>query len=779
MTSTLAPLWAWLRLDLRRRIRALVLLGLLVAVGSGTVMSAAAGARRADSAMDRLLAATLPAHAMVQPNRPGFDWDAVRRLPGVAAVGTFLLSDLTLEGLPGAALSYPSLDPTFMTTMERPAVVAGRLPDNTRADEAVATEMFLEANGVKLGDTVVAGFGEGRAAAGLRQPLRVVGVIRTPALLTYPELVTTTAFAQRYRTALMESSGGIANAIVRLTGGPAALPQFRTAFAELTGRDDIEIQDLAEVAENRARANTFEAGILAGMALAALVCALALIGQAVARYASDSVDDLAVLRVLGLTPRQAVLTAAAGPGIAATGGLAVGVAAALAVSPLFPIGGARTVEPDPGVSADLAVFAAVAVAVLLLVAAVAAIAVRPSLVAGVGRPYPDRRSTPRSALVKLVERAGLPVPIGLGVRFALEPGNRGLAAVPTRPALAGAVVGVLGVVAALTFRAGAVDAVAEPARFGQTFQLMSMTGWDGEELAPVPADAIARDPGVLAAVDTRVGVASAGATSVTLYTYEPVSRPFPVVALAGRMPTAPDEIALAPGSARKAGASVGSVLPLKARAAGKLTVTGIVFVPEGPHNRYAEGGWITGDGYRRLFPDDFFKFHMVLLTLREGTDRAAVSARLGLELHPAMVPAQVAQIDNILVLPLALGVFLALLALGVNAHTLATGVHRRRHDIAVMRALGLTPRQCRQAILTQGLTFAAIGLLFGVPLGLALGRTLWRVVSDITPLWYAPPIALGIALVTVPSVLVLGALLAVRPTRRVTRYSVGDCLRTT
>ncbi|GAA0433598.1 hypothetical protein Acor_07790 [Acrocarpospora corrugata] len=69
-TSTLAPVWAWLRLDLRRRIRALTLLGLLVAVGSGAVMASAAGALRGESAAARLLDATLPAHAMASPTSP-------------------------------------------------------------------------------------------------------------------------------------------------------------------------------------------------------------------------------------------------------------------------------------------------------------------------------------------------------------------------------------------------------------------------------------------------------------------------------------------------------------------------------------------------------------------------------------------------------------------------------------------------------------------------------------------------------------------------------------
>ena len=71
----------------------------------------------------------------------------------------------------------------------------------------------------------------------------------------------------------------------------------------------------------------------------------------------------------------------------------------------------------------------------------------------------------------------------VGARFALEPG-RGRSTVPVRSALLGAVVGVLGVLAAFTFSAGVSDAASHPERFGQTWHLTTFLGYNGQDFGP-------------------------------------------------------------------------------------------------------------------------------------------------------------------------------------------------------------------------------------------------------------------------------------------------------
>ena len=135
-------------------------------------------------------------------------------------------------------------------------------------------------------------------------------------------------------------------------------------------------------------------------------------------------------------------------------------------------------------------------------------------------------------------------------------------------------------------------------------------------------------------------------------------------------------------------------------------------------------------------------------------------------------------VRDVAVLPLALSAFLAVLAVGAVGHALSIAVRRRRHELAVLRALGLTRRQSRLVIVTQATLLAVIGLAFGIPLGIALGRTLWRAAADMTPLAYQPPLALWALLLIAPLALVAANLLAAWPARRAARLRTGQILRT-
>jgi ABC-type antimicrobial peptide transport system permease subunit len=258
------------------------------------------------------------------------------------------------------------------------------------------------------------------------------------------------------------------------------------------------------------------------------------------------------------------------------------------------------------------------------------------------------------------------------------------------------------------------------------------------------------------------------------------------------MPTAPDEIVLAPTTAGDMHAATGSTVRLTGGAVPRtVTMTGIGFVPSGPHNGYSSGAWLTPAGFDRIFRGAHFafKFHLATVALRPGADVEAVANRLtakakaikggeNFAFTPEAPLPQVQMVRDVAVLPLALSAFLAVLAIGAVGHALSIAVRRRRHELAVLRALGLTRQQSRLVIGTQATLHAVIGLAFGVPLGIVLGRALWRSIADTFPLAYHPPLALWALLLIGPQALVVANLLAAWPARRAARLRTARILHT-
>jgi hypothetical protein len=800
----------WLRSELRRRWRSLLVLALLVALATATVLAAVAGARRGQSAFGRLWARTLPATATVLPNQPGFDWAKVRALPEVSALSMFPVTfGFAVDCCRGAGTGFPPADSEITRTLERPVMLAGRLFSPRRVDEVVVTPKFVASYGKGVGDTLALHLPSPRQVnAGYdgstgppRGPIiwaRIVGVGRTPwgldadspgqsgGVLASPALFT------HYRANIMGTSGQTyVNALVRLKGGAAAIPAFRADLARVTGRSDIDVwNNLANFGEPTRKVTGYEAACLLAFALAALVAAVFLVGQSVARYVSATVADLQVLQAVGMTRRQAVAAASAAPFLAGAAGATAGFAGAVVASRWMPIGLAAIVEPHPGVDVDWLVLGTGWVIAPLLVLGGSAAAAAAALTAGRRQGIPRR-----SAVAVAAAGAGLPVPVVVGARFALEPG-RGRSAVPVRPALVGAVVGVLGVLAAFTFSAGVSDAAANPARFGQTWQLGTFLGLNGQDFGPASRvlRAVAADRDVTGVDDARIGGAQSGQVSIESFTYAPVAgKRVPVVLTAGRMPATRKEIALAPTTARELHAVTGSTVRLTGATATPraVRVTGIAFVPTGPHNGYADGAWLTPAGYDRIFAGAHyaFKFHAAAVALRPGADVQTVARRLNAAAAairggqaftftppPALPDVQV--IKDLELLPLTLGAFLALLAIGTVGHALSIAVNRRRHELAVLRALGMTRTQTRMVIATQASVLAVIGLAFGVPLGVALGRAIWRVVTGFTPLAYHPPLAMWALLLIGPIALLAANTLAAWPQHRAARLRAAQVLRT-
>src|SRR6185437_12022754 len=122
---------------------------------TATVLAAAAGARRGQSAVERLWTGTLPAIVTVLANQPGFDWGKVRALPEVAAVSEFPVTfGFALPCCPDAGTGFPPIGDEYGRTIERPYMLAGRMFDPARVDEVIVTPQFAAVYHKRVGDTL-------------------------------------------------------------------------------------------------------------------------------------------------------------------------------------------------------------------------------------------------------------------------------------------------------------------------------------------------------------------------------------------------------------------------------------------------------------------------------------------------------------------------------------------------------------------------------------------------------------------------------------------------
>ncbi len=81
-------------------------------------------------------------------------------------------------------------------------------------------------------------------------------------------------------------------------------------------------------------------------------------------------------------------------------------------------------------------------------------------------------------------------------------------------------------------------------------------------------------------------------------------------------------------------------------------------------------------------------------------------------------------------LPTLVAGLVALLALGTLANALVMAVRRRRRDLALLATLGFRRRQLAATVAWQATTLALVSLAIGIPLGIAAGRLVWRLVVD-------------------------------------------------
>ena len=398
---------------------------------------------------------------------------------------------------------------------------------------------------------------------------------------------------------------------------------------------------------------------------------------------------------------------------------------------------------------------------------------------------------------------------GIGTRMAFERG-RGRTAVPVRSALAGSVIAMAALIAAAVFGASLVRLVGTPAAYGQNWDQEVDLGFGGIPL-PLGAKVIgAETANVTAYAAGNYGMMSIGGLSVPAVGIDELHGAGYVTLLAGRAPGAADEIALGAQTLRAVGGHVGQVVTVSVNdiATGGpsvrrvMRVVGVAVLPAFSRGTFSPtglgtGALVTASALSRqstslvstLCMGSSTCYNFFLLRYKPGTSLAAASARLsstmgalGCPLGSCVVtsdqrPGGIRDYAGVRDTPLVLAAVLIVLGAGTLAHVLLTGVRRRRGDLAVLKALGLTRLQVLRVVAWEATTFAVVTLLIGLPAGVLAGRQAWAFFASaagVAPQADVPP---SLVLLAVPVTLLLANLIAAWPGWTAARVPPAVALR--
>lgn len=734
------------RRELRRRWRSHLALAVLVAVVGGTVLAAIAGAHRTSTAFDRFLVYSGVPDTFAVVGDDEAQLDRVRRLPQVdhfAGLRQYAINT------PDPSVYVPiaaSIDGQLGTSLMRPLVLDGRLPNLDDAHEVSVNENQAHLLGVEVGDTMrLASYAPAQMdalRAGDRQVnpngpvvrLEVVGVTRNAGEVASAEddpsvLLLTPAFDRAHRDRIGSFVGFLFAA--SLKGGEDDVDPFTAAVRDIYQDGPApQFQPLAVAdAAVRSSLRVLSVGLLL-FAAAAGVAGLVALSLVANRQVNAGGEDDAVRRDLGMARAARVTTLAIPHGVVAVCGAAGAVLLAAAASGRFPFGLGRRAEPDPGLSLDVLVLAVGGALLVLLVVSVATL-VSWRLVARSGGAVSAELRTDRPRSL-----SGLAIALGLGpagvtgVRMATEPG-RGRTSVPVRPAMVGASIGVAGLVASLVFSATLAQLVNSPDRWGWT--------WDV---------AVVDNPGVRAALEQHVDDVDAialgsfvklviGGHAVDSLAFDPVKGSVRPTVVAGREPQGPAEVVLGADTLARRGLAIGDQVTAEGPS-GPTTLDVVgqgVFPSVDDRVSLADGAALTPRGLRRLDdPTDGEGFQKLVVRWVPGVGGQEAGAWLAEaaqeEPRGARLPAEIDRLTQVDRLPQLLAAFLVILAVLAVANSAAVVGTRRRRDLGILGSIGFTPHQIRGVLAWQAATLGLIGVVIGLPAGLIAGRLAWSATAS-------------------------------------------------
>ena len=831
-----------LRSILFRRWSDYLLLTIVVAVLGGLAMGSVVVGRRTQSSvasfLDRDKASTLTMSTYgTNPDSTANAYvpaveAAIRRLPQVQSVEAWvggLAPPIAANGVPLPAANNTvnvaaSVDGLYFD-QDRAVVIQGRAANPRSPSEFVISALGAHLLGLHVGEEVPfgvftipmteqPGFGTAAVQPMSRANLRLVGIVefnnqviqddtdRVPTNLVLTPAFTRTlpdSYGTWYGIRLKPGVGDLGAVERRLVAllPPGSAPNFNF---------ESSVKSRVEAASRP------ESIAVGGFGLIAALAVLGILIPVLARLMVNGEEDRRVLRSLGASPRSVAADSAVGPVAALAAGTVLAVPVSMALSLLAPLGPLHRLYHPSSLSLDWTVLGAGTALFTGVLGTVAVImAVRGAETVG-RRLHPTE--VPTSALTVAARAAGLPVPVVVGTRFALEPG-RGHTAVPARSVIGGAMVSVALVVATLTFASGLRMLASRPALYGWdwSYALLSYTAVPPQALAALTADPLVQGWSGYNAVNFEIDgreIPGLGAADTTV-----VGPPI----LSGQEVAGPNQVVLGTATLASLHKQVGDLVqvgygspstaplylpPRPMRIVGTATfpaVAGSSTFAE--HTGLGVGALMSYQSLPPSFrsqiqsPDptqDGPPLAFVRYKPRVGTkaaiadlNRIVAIANRAFAADPAAVgdsvswegvqrPAAIVNYQSTGGTPLILALGLALGAMAALALSLVASVKRRRRDLAVLKTLGFTRAQTTATVAAQALVTAVLAVAAGVPVGVAAGRQLWIAFArsiDAVPL---PTVPGSVAVVAVAAI-VIAVVVAVAPGRLAARTPAAAVLR--
>jgi ABC-type lipoprotein release transport system permease subunit len=794
------------RAELRRRVWSLAALAVLVAVVVAAVSGALAGAHRTATSIDRFRDwahasdggfqsyddSQLPALRRRLEASPLVERTAERRL-----VNAFFdhrqITDIAI---------YSDPADEYGRIVDRVHVLHGRMPRRDEPDAIALND--LAARLLHLGPGAVletrtwspkdlqglfAGNTE-TAFPGFHGPkvrLRVVGVVRTlDGLTANVQRTSPYGFAGPGFIAAHPGIGVWPAAIYVRTHGGAA--DFRTLGAQFaksgafgTGYPATdEYQTAAQQAADDAASG------LVVFALAGALAGAFVVGQAIQRHLLLGAVGLRQLVDLGMTRTQVAIVAGIPLVGAAVVGTVVGLVAAALLSSLLPIGLARRAEISPGIRIDLPILAATGIAIIVLFAGFTLVAGRAAARGGRARSIARTRVP---LLQRLVTRVGAPPAVGAGVHLATER-NAAAGPVPVRSALIGVSLAVIAVIGATVVARSEAAFTSEPARWGRTWH-SEPDAFSENTTQKEIARKLRAVPGVEAVAEYASDTLRVERRDTETSAFSPIVGTIDASRRRGRLPHEDDEIALGERTLRDAHVHIGETVRVRGHEEDQpgpvrmMKVTGTIVTPPGSGNGGAldTGAVVTATAFRSLIPPDEVTSDLVI-RYAPGADVGAIERRLsreGLDFNPftePQVPGAVRRLSDVRTISVALGWFFVALGVLGLLHTLWVASRRHRREFAVMRVVGMRRAQVGTAVVVAAILLATVAVVIGVPLGVVVGRLVWKGSTDSLGALTDPVTPWLVLVVALPVTVGVAALLAWWPARRAARVQLAASLRT-